>query len=232
MRSSLASMLVLGLIACGGGSGDDGATVDAGPSADAPPAADRLLPLAVGNTWTYDVTPVGMPTERKTTSVQAFEDIGGQKAGTMAYRVRTERVDGVTVSWQGDIGVAIIRHREQVFDATTALSSEQYYNPGKLRVDDSPAHTTVGAHWIDSYTELSRNATTNLVTSITKNETWTVEAAAEQITVPAGTFSCVRLHRTGTATQADKRYWFARGVGKVKEVGDGSTEELVSYTVH
>lgn len=232
MRSTLLSIFAVGLIACGSGGGDDGATVDAGTSGDAPPAAERLLPLAVGNTWTYDVTPVGMPTERKTTTVLALEDIGGQKAGIRAYRVRTERIDGVTVSWQADTGAAIVRHREQVFDATTALSSEQYYAPSKLRVDDSAAHTAMGAHWIDSYTEQSRNATTNLVTSISKNETWTVEATAEQVTVPAGTFSCVRLHRTGTAAQADKRYWFARGVGKVKEVGGGSTEELVSYSVH
>ena len=28
-----------------------------------------------------------------------------------------------------------------------------------------------------------------------------------------------------------KTYWWARGIGKVKEIGDNQTEELVSYQV-
>ena len=111
------------------------------------------------------------------------------------------------------------------------MTSEQYYTPGKLRVDDAPAHLVQGASWVDTYTEESRNVATGIVTPIAKSETWTVEAAAELVTVPAGTFVCVRLRRTGATGAADKRYWFSPGVGKIKEASVDSIEELTSYTL-
>ncbi len=244
MHRTWVTAALLAIAACGGGNDtpstdapaaidaatDSGAAIDAG--SDGRPVSGRLLPLAVGNTWTYDVTPAGGAAVAKTSTVQAFEDIGGDKAGIMAYRVRTEKIDGATVSWQADTGTAVVRHREQVFDLTATMTSEQYYNPSKLRVDDAPAHTAQGATWTDAYTELTRNVATNVVTTIPKSETWTVEATAESVTVPAGTFLCIRLHRTGAAGAADKRYWFSPGVGKIKEVDVASTEELRSYTLH
>lgn len=227
MRLRLFLALGITLVACGGS--DTTPTVDAAIGSDGRPVAGRLLPMAVGDSWTYAVTPTGMPTVQKTSTVQAFEDVGGSKAGVMAFRVRTEKVDGATVSWQADTGTAIVRHREQVFDLTQAMTSEQYYTPSKLRVDD--AHLTAGATWVDAYTEESRNVGTGVVTPIAKSETWTVEAAAELVTVPAGTFVCVRLRRTGAAGAADKRYWFSPGVGKIKEASVDSIEELTSYTL-
>ena len=51
------------------------------------------------------------------------------------------------------------------------------------------------------------------------------------LTVPAGTFTCLHLHKVGTDdSTAQKDYWFARGVGKIKESG-GQTEELASYSL-
>ena len=58
----------------------------------------------------------------------------------------------------------------------------------------------------------------------------------EEVTVPAGTYETVLLERVDLGDGDTKRYWFAEGVGKVKEVevlSDGSTgasEELASYT--
>lgn len=224
---ALAALSALSLAACGGS--DTSSTVDASIGSDGRPVAGRMLPMAVGDSWTYAVTPTGMPSVQKTSTVQAFEDVGGTKAGVMAFRVRTEKVDGATVSWQADTGTSVVRHREQVFDLAGVMTSEQYYTPSKLRVDD--VHLTTGATWVDTYTEETRNVASGVVTPIAKTETWTVEADAEAVTVPAGTFVCVRLRRTGAAGAADKRYWFSPGVGKVKEVGAGSTEELVSYTL-
>jgi hypothetical protein len=67
---------------------------------------------------------------------------------------------------------------------------------------------------------------------VAKTEHWTVEATAEDVTVPAGTFTCLRLHRIGDdPTGADKRYWFAAGVGKVKEEGGGQTEVLTDVSL-
>src|SRR5689334_7028610 len=75
--------------------------IDAG--ACATPASQRLLPLAVGTTWTYRVTPgAGAAPVLKKNTVLAYEDVGGAKAGTNAFRIRTEKTDGATVSWQED----------------------------------------------------------------------------------------------------------------------------------
>jgi hypothetical protein len=56
-------------------------------------------------------------------------------------------------------------------------------------------------------------------------------AVDEPVTVPAGTFNCLRVRRRASQQDgSDKTYWFAKGVGKVKEVG-GQTEELTSVTI-
>jgi hypothetical protein len=47
--------------------------------------------------------------------------------------------------------------------------------------------------------------------------------------VPAGTFDAVLLRKVSNAS-SEKNYWYARGVGKVKETG-AQTEELTEYQV-
>ena len=222
--------------ACGGGGGDpddtDNPDIDAGGTDCETPVEERLLPLAVGASWTFEVTPSGGgAAETKTSTVQALEDVGATKAGTIAFRIRTEKLDGATVSWQEDQCDKIVRHREQSLDLGEVLTSDQIFQPGKLRVDETAAHTTMGATWIDAYTEVEEDPVTGDVTTTEKAESWTVEAAAESVTVPAGTFTAIKLRRTSDVIgAADKVYWFAPGVGKVKEAGD-QTEELTEYTL-
>jgi DNA polymerase I-like protein with 3'-5' exonuclease and polymerase domains len=160
--------------------------------------------------------------------VEAKEDVGGAKAGITAYRVRTAKLDGATVSWQEDRCTSITRHREQTFDLNNIRNVDTIYTPDKIRIDETPAHTAMGASWQVSFTEVTTDAA-NMTTTVAKTETWTVEAVAESVTVPAGTFTALRLRKT-TSGAADKMYWFVQGVGKVKETGD-QTEELVSYTL-
>ena len=49
------------------------------------------------------------------------------------------------------------------------------------------------------------------------------------VTTPAGTFSCLKVFKT-TSGQASKTYWFAKGVGKVQEMGE-QMETLTAFTV-
>jgi hypothetical protein len=183
----------------------------------------------VGATWTWQVTSSSGARHDKVSTVEVLEDVGGAKAGVMAFRVRTQGDDGVTVSWQEDTGQAIRRHREKTLSPAGALVSDQSFTPSKLRLDEAPARLTVGATYTESYTEVEIDPATGESKSASKSETWTVEAVDEPVTVPAGTFACLRLRRVGSdAGAADKRFWFARGVGKVKETG-GQTEELKAY---
>jgi hypothetical protein len=194
------------------------------------PASERYLPLAVGTRWTYRVTPAdGTAAVDKTNTVEAFEDVGDRKAGTMAFRTRTEKTDGITVAWQVDGCTSIARHRERSYDLSEALLSDQFYVPEKVRIDESPAHLVEGASWVTSYVKLEVDPVSSAVTTKDKSDVWTVESLADEVTVPAGTFTALRVHRIGEEDgQAEKRYWFVRGVGKVKEVGK-QTEELASY---
>jgi hypothetical protein len=219
----LCALLLTALSACGSETAAD----DDDTGGD---GTGRYLPLAVGASWTWRVTSSSGTTYDKVSTVEAFEDVGGAKAGVMAYRVRTQGDDGETVSWQEDTGTAVIRHREQSFTTAAALQSDQVFMPYKLRIDEATDRTSDGASFGETYTEVETDPLTGATKTQTKADTWTVEAVNESVTVPAGTFSCIRLHRVGTeAGSADKRYWFARGVGKIKESG-GQTEELASFT--
>lgn len=196
------------------------------------PSTGRLLPLKQGASWTYKITDSkGVFSDKKTT-VEALEDVGGTKAGTRAFRVRTEDTGGATVGWQEDTGTSVVRHREQEFDAANKQLTDAFFTPSKLRLDESEAHLASGATFTTTHTEKSTDLSTMLTTTVDKTETWTVESLDDTVTVPAGTFHCVRIHRVGAATgSSDKLYWFARGVGKVKETGGARSEELQAYSI-
>lgn len=217
--------LALGAAACGD---DAPLDPDGGPVTCTTPAAQRYLPLAVGRSWTYDTSRPGEPVVVKTSTVEVLEDVGDRKAGITAYRIRTGKSGGQgdVVSWQEDLCASIVRHREQNFDPGDTLLTEQFFVPGKVRVDETAAHTAMGATWTTAYTEVEVDPILGTKT-VSKEETWTVEAAAESVTVPAGTFVALKVRKV-TSGNADKLYWFAPGVGKVREEGE-QLEELTAF---
>jgi hypothetical protein len=217
VRRDVLSVLLV-LAACGGDGG--GGTVNGGSLA--------YFPLAVGAEWTYLITDTATTaTKQKTTTIEAFEKVGGDKSGVTAYRIRTDKLSGETVSWQRVNGDVLERHREQSFD-NGDMTREEYYEPFKLRLDESAAHIATSAAWTDTYSERAIDYAAGGTTSTSgKSDQWSVVAVEEQLTVPAGTYTCLHLHKLSTGS--DKHYWFAKDVGKIKESGGGQTEELVSY---
>jgi hypothetical protein len=193
-----------------------------------PSASTRYFPLQEGATWTYKITdPATGEVKEKSSTVGALEDVGGMKKGTMAFRVTTEHLNDSTVSWQADTGSAIVRHREQGLDSAGSVTSDEFYDPWKTRIDES--RVTVGDSWTESYTEIAVGEKA----PVEKSETWTVEAVDTEVKVPAGTFNALLVRRVSmgeTGGGSDKRYWFVKGIGKVKEMG-GQTEELVSCSL-
>jgi len=223
------------LLACGGGGGGGGGGPDADPGAPDAAAGTSLFPMAVGASWTYRVSDLANnTTESKNQTVEAYEDVGGIKAGTMAFRLRTEKPGGkVTVSWQEDTPDAVIRHREQNFDALNQLVNEDFYTPYKLRVDETDAHTAASAAWDESYQEQNTDQTVAppVTSTVDKVDHWVVVSADESVTVPAGTYTALHLHRTNNLTGSDKHYWFVPGIGKVKETGALEQEVLTSFSL-
>lgn len=211
------------------------------PSDAAAPGADlvdarqaatsgRYIPLSIGAGWTWNgydtLSGLSGPTDSR---VEAMEALTGAKAGISAFRVKSLTLSGYTVNWQQDTGTATVRHREQFFDATGALKSDHVYTPSKLRLDEDPAHLVVGASWTEMYTDDVTAPT--VVPSRAATATWTVEAIDEMVSVPAGTFSCLRVHSVESGLNGyDSTFWFARNIGKVKESGT-EVRELVGYSI-
>lgn len=170
----------------------------------------------------------------KTTTVGALQAVGGTgpaKALMANAVITTKGTNGndETRSWQVLQGERVVRYREQSFGAATgALQQEEYWEPHKIHIDWSAERLLTGATWTETYEETKLPVGGS--PSVTPVEdSWRCVAAAESVTVPAGTFTAVVFEKTsGSGTK--KTYYYARGVGKLKEVGV-QTEELVSFSV-
>ncbi|WP_224365583.1 hypothetical protein [Hyalangium versicolor] len=218
----MAGFLAMG---CGGSTStpDDGNT-------DSDPESGPLMPWKAGNRWSFRVTEDGQ-TSTKETTVGELEPVGGTGPykDLLVNKVVTMKGAGdKTLSWQAVSEKRLVRYREQSFRASTGeLELDETWDPPKLHVDESAAHTTEGASWLEDYKE-TKQPDAGAATTETNHDRWTVVADDESVTVPAGTFRATVLRKTGGSTT--KTYWFVRGIGKVKESG-GQLEELTSYEV-
>lgn len=227
------------LLAClaGCGSVDPSTTNDGQSGAAGAPGTGRddlLLPWTPGNRWSYRVTQDGVVTE-KTQTVGDAEPVGGigPHANVTAFRVTTakgEELRDRTESWQApdpDDPERIVRYRERAFSKSTGeLELEEHWDPPKLRIDGSAERTVDGASWLESYSETKLEVGFP-PTSHDMRERWTVLDDDATVVVPAGTFEHV-IHFQKAGSGATKQYWYARGIGKLKETG-GQTEELTGY---
>ncbi len=223
-----ASLLALSLVACGGSD----------PPVTDNPTKGALLPMATGHSWTYRVTQDGVVSTKVTTVLDA-ENVGGSGpyAATRAFKVETRKgMDSkdLTESWQapkdGDTNV-VIRFRELSYGAMTGmLQLEEHWDPPRLHVDGSSAHTQTGVQWADSYKEIKIPAGMAAMSPSQQSDLWQVVEGDATVDVPAGHFEhAVHLKKISSSSSV-KEYWYLRGVGKLKETG-AQTEELVESRI-
>ncbi len=195
-------------------------------------AGGRLLPLAEGVQWVHVRTDLEtLAKDEKSLVVGPFMDIGGEKSGRMGHRLTTVKDNGETVRYFEDTGNAVVEHRKQ--DLAGATHHDEYFVDSKIRVDESTERLQLDASYTETYVEQSTNLTTNLATTKDRTAEWRLRRLGEEVTVPAGTFCTVRLSRQVTTDGEvgdEKLYWYAPGVGKVKERDGNKLEELASYT--
>jgi hypothetical protein len=220
-------------VGCGGG----------GNSVDLPPGSGGAggggpvqvttgdyQPLVVNATWAFNINDKGVKYD-KTVTTEAFEDLGGMKAGTMAYRMRTTIPNDIQLTWYHREGDVVVRDHEQDFDGTMAMKTEDWYDPYRLRVDETADHLKAGASWNWSFTDI-HSSRTKATASTAVTESWKVDAVDQPVTVPAGTFAALRLTHVDPTDMSTKTYWFVRGVGKVREeTSGGHIEEMTSYQI-
>ena len=235
----LIALALASAAACGGGdpsmSGADG-----GGSVDQEPCPAGFLPLKVGTIWKYDVRDVSsMVATTKETVVEGLVEVP-MVPGTMAYRIRTKKgisLRDETVSWQNRIGQTVLRYQEIAYQPAVAGAAPveeivEWWRPAKLRLDESPAHMRKGASWTLDYMETSIEM--GVRTERMRSERWNVVGVNEEVQVRKGTYKTLHVQRLGAESASsgsagsDKHYWFACGVGKVKETG-GQTEDLTDF---
>lgn len=199
------------VVACGTESGD------AGPR--------PLVPLAQGNRWVYAVSDPTTGESKKVQQVTGCQALAGAKAGVRAWSVETQQGGERTVSYDDEGPEGVRRHVQEQYQSG-ALTERVTCSPWALRAP--PPDARPGDLAVRSYTEDVRDPTGAPKKTTRYAITWVIEAE-EMITVPTGTFKALRVRKSRDDAGA-KVYWYAPGVGKVKEIGQ-RTELLESYTV-
>ena len=223
-------LLVL-LAACGGSNGGNGTQIDAMKS-DAPDPATRFNPWETGAVWSYSISQAGKPTVTgRTRTIIGLEDVGAPHAGTMAYKVHVQLYSETKDLWEVPLGDLDVSYKVAFYNTSNVLYETDTEDPYRLKLDESAAHTTTGAAWSETFSE---TAVVPNATPSTKAETlnWSVVSSAEPITVIAGTYTALHIRRVNPAKNPVETidYWYAKGVGRLKETGGGTTEELESFT--
>lgn len=231
-KGDLMRSMALLALAAGCGTADPDSNLPDGNS-DQLDVATRYLPWRVGSVWSYRLTdPSNLlpPRDNALTTVEAQEDIGGSHAGTVAFRLRIERLGGFAITHQGYEGALAVRYALTDYDLAGTMIDVQSMAPYRLKLDESALHMISDAVYTETFTITTTDSTGTRTNA--KNENWQVISMTEEVTVTAGTFTTMHVRRTNPAGDSDKTkdYWFARGTGKVKETGGGQDEELVSFT--
>jgi hypothetical protein len=223
--------IALLLAACGTEQPTQNIPTDAAP--DVIPTGNPYLPLAVGASWVlHETDPQSGDSADKTTTVEAYEDVGPTHPGKKAFRVRVEKLSGVSVYWEGIEAGLTVRYRNDDYDLGGALIDRVVNRPYRLKLDESPERLVAGTAYTQNYTATTTDSGGTTVKA--EMDQWSVVAPSESVTVPAGEFDdALHIRRIGNDSGTkQKDYWYVRGVGKVKEDGSNhQVEELMSYTV-
>jgi hypothetical protein len=237
---AMASALALCLSACGGG-GDDGDDADDGQSdagdGDAgPPVSpcgfdgDDYLPYAAGYTWTYRLTDLD-DGDRATKEQRIDPGTDHADYGSVMVQV-TGKLNGETISLTRREGDRVLRFEQEDRDATGALERTTIYEPPQIRIDESPEHIAVDAMWNEQYTETVLGPDGELLTQNPTTDQVQILGVDIPCDSPMGEFRCLRVRRTRTVGGvAVKEFLFARGIGKIREVGANQLEELTDCAV-
>ncbi|OGQ89965.1 MAG: hypothetical protein A2289_15285 [Deltaproteobacteria bacterium RIFOXYA12_FULL_58_15] len=193
---------------------------------DDPKQAD-YLPMAVGNRWVYEqvLLPGGGDDGLITKELTGTEAYAGDETFIM-MTTQTNGEWNKRSNWGVD-GAAVTRLRQTVLDGDTVLWTNEY-QPGFLRMDSSKVGDN--ASFKESHLRVRRDAGGVELDRDNKEYSWTVETTDEEVAVSAGKFSCTRIRRVDEKG-AWKLFWYAEGIGKVRERGDTSEERLAEYTL-
>ncbi len=220
IRIGLVALAALAAGCGGGGKGQQHVNVTA-------PAGAALGALTTGTTWTYQVTDPTVPAPyQKQVVVTGPAAVPG--SGEAAVIVTETIPAAVTVNYYAESQGLMVKYREE--DSANGVATKVVtWSPDLMKylANAAPQGWTFDSEAVETTTYPGGGTPSQKDVSYR----WTVLAEHESVTVPAGTFDCVKAQRVNlNNTDKTKTYWFAPGVGKIREEGP-TTEELTAYQV-
>jgi alpha-tubulin suppressor-like RCC1 family protein len=199
-----------------------------------------FFPTCVGAAWRLRVCPplstkcedkvwrisdfgkLGNGADAHTESALGIADVAGWTIISVSPSKIAKRFllrDGSRLLWQKD----------ENFDIAWRRTSVDYYRPPKLRLDDGASLPS--EPWEEIYTVSSWSVKSEQ-TPIQLTDSWTVVAPPPEAPTRFGELRCLGRSTDPSFGEAPwTTYCFARDVGKVYEVSDYGTEQLVGATI-
>lgn len=234
MKTPLLVLTAALALGCGGNGPVDQAD-GAPPAVDCEPSASqRYLPFAVGNIWQFRVTdPTGLDPQSNKRQELSEEGVPEGQTEPATLQV-TIKPNGRTENWLRLQGDDVVRLQQQDFDATDLLERTTVYEPFALRLSETAEHTTPGAMWQETFTDVDYDPQGVELSRVEVIDEWTVVGVDVPCTAGWGAeLQCLQVHRErlqgGFTTSKD--YFFARGYGKVREEGGAQIEELIGCSL-
>ncbi len=230
---TIAMAALAALAACGGKSGGDDVGDaddtgdDGGDPIDCNFDSDDYLPYAAGFTWSYRLTDLD-DGERAIKEQRIEPETVHPDYGPVVVQV-TGKLNGQTISITRKDGDRVLRFEQEDRDAAGALERTTIYDPPQIRIDESSERVELGAAWDEAYTEIVLDPQGDEIMRVDTVDHSEVLGVDDPCDSPMGEFSCLRVRRARlTGGVAEKEFHFARGIGKIREVGSNQLEELTA----
>jgi hypothetical protein len=198
-------------------------------------------PLVVGAWWDYQHDDW---TEHVTMAPATLD--GGETAFVMTDSPNPKdsiRSDATLVAREGR--VLRVYKEEYLVGANdeATLKDSVTYGVGFTRFDESWADKPVGFKETPEYERVETPAGGVAKPAQGRRHTFEILSLSEQVSTPLGTFDCIQIRRTkdwqaeeeglDASDAQPKIFWFARGVGKVRELNldSGKGELLINYSM-
>jgi hypothetical protein len=186
---------------------------------DAPGRHDAsYLPLEVSAVWRYAITADDGRRGDGALRVDGI-DYGESAAGATEYRIREDLLDATIWTWDVREAGRVVLAQEEIDDRSGAVLDEETYDPPITVIDERAERLAAGAAWPEAFFDTTPNLKGHPKTKRSEVK-WRVESLADTVTVPAGTFTCLCIHRAQKHHTAIVS-WYAQGVGLVKQTGAG-----------
>lgn len=221
-----------------GSGGSNTSKAGAGGSGDIVAGAgskDSHFPLADGATWKY---------HHENPTKAPWDEIASMRSGTYMDQPAFLFEDQEDAQGEQTTSTMLVKetgvyrvYKEVAVSGEIAVKTA--YEPAFLRYDEawtSEGQTmTLDDDWMQTciFTSSAAKCAPGAVKTGSTTHTYTVLSLHSEITVPAGTFDAVLIERVNPDDAETKHFWFAKGVGKVRELDTTSnaTEELVEYDI-